>query len=123
MFEELLPETTLPVATGPQVRAHLRTLLRRHRRGFLTALGLHCAAAVAGLVAPRLLGAIVESVQAGTTTAHIDVLAGTLAAALGVQTPLNRAARAPAFVLREPVVAATRGGFAGPALAPSPRGV
>ena len=77
-FAELLPETRLPVATGPQLRAHLRTLLDRHRRGFYVALGLHCAAAVAGLVAPRLLGEIVESVQAGTSTGHVDVLAGTI---------------------------------------------
>jgi ABC-type multidrug transport system fused ATPase/permease subunit len=116
-FAELLPETTLPVATGPQLRAHLRTLLDRHRRGFLVALGLHCAAAVAGLVAPRLLGEIVESVQGGATTGHVDVLAGSIAAALVVQTLLTRAARYRSYVLGEQVLAETREEFVDAALA------
>jgi ABC-type multidrug transport system fused ATPase/permease subunit len=116
-FDDLLPDTTLPVATGAQLREHLRTLVRRHRSGFLVALGLHCAAAVAGLVAPRMLGEIVESVQAGTTTGRIDVLAATIAAALVVQTLLTRAARYRSYVLGEQVLAETREQFVDAALA------
>ena len=116
-FEELLPDTTLPVATTPQLRGHLTRLYRRHRRGFLVALALHCAAAVTGLVAPRLLGEIVEAVQSGTTTHRIDVLAGTIAAALVVQTLLTRAARYRSYVLGEEVLAETREEFVDAALA------
>ena len=116
-FTELIPDTTLPVATGPQLRAHLGTLFRRHRRGFLVALGLHCAAAAAGLVAPRLLGEIVEAVQRGASTDHVDLLAATIAAALVVQTLLTRAARYRSYVLGEDVLAQTREDFVDAALA------
>ena len=116
-FEDLLPDTTLPVATGAEVRAHLRTLFRRHRTAFLVALGLHCAAATAGLVAPRLLGEVVEAVERGTSTGHVDLLAGTIAAALCVQTVLTRAARYRSYVLGEEVLAETREQFVDAALA------
>ncbi|WP_131741900.1 ABC transporter ATP-binding protein [Actinomadura roseirufa] len=55
----------LPVATPAQVRAYARRLTLRHPRALAVALGLHALAAVTGLVAPRLLGGLVEDVRAG----------------------------------------------------------
>ncbi|GLW62223.1 multidrug ABC transporter ATP-binding protein [Actinomadura rubrobrunea] len=64
----------LPVATPTQVRAHARhLLLRRHPRALLGALALHALAAAAGLVAPRLLGDLVEGVRRGDV--EIDAVA------------------------------------------------
>ncbi|MGI5167447.1 ABC transporter ATP-binding protein [Spirillospora sp. CA-253888] len=56
---------TLPVATPAQVRAYARRLTLRHPRALAGALGLHALAAVTGLVAPRLLGDLVENVSRG----------------------------------------------------------
>ncbi|WP_067477069.1 ABC transporter ATP-binding protein [Actinomadura hibisca] len=56
---------TLPVATPAQVRAYARRLTLRHPRALAGALALHALAAVTGLVAPRLLGDLVESVSRG----------------------------------------------------------
>ena len=57
----------LPIADGPEVRAHAAALFRRHRRALAVVLGLHGLAAVAGLAGPRLLGELVQAVKDGTT--------------------------------------------------------
>ncbi|GAA5077380.1 ABC-type multidrug transport system fused ATPase/permease subunit [Thermocatellispora tengchongensis] len=56
----------LPVADEAQVRAYARRLTLRYPGALATALALHGLAAVAGLAAPRLLGELVEGVQAGS---------------------------------------------------------
>jgi ABC-type multidrug transport system fused ATPase/permease subunit len=99
---------TLPVATAAQVRATARSLLARHRRALVVMLALNALVAVAGLVGPRLLGEVVESVREGSSRAHIDRLALLLAVALAVQTVLTWFARRAGFVLGETVFAQLR---------------
>jgi hypothetical protein len=87
MARATLPErrstnTTLPVASAAQVRGQAKVLLAEYRRPLLGMLALNGFAALAALAGPRQLGRIVESVQKGTTSGHIDRLAMLLAAAL-----------------------------------------
>ena len=84
------PTEILPVATGAQVRAHVRQVLATRRRELGTVVALYASATIAGLVPPRLLGAIVTDVQHGTTAGRIDLLAGGIAAALIAQSVLIR---------------------------------
>ncbi len=109
--------TTLPVADTSQMRSYLGRLIRRRRRPLLIALALHGAAASAGLVAPRLLGEVVESVQYGTTVGHVDTLALLIALAVVAQTVLTRFARYRSSVLGEEVLAELREDFVESALA------
>ena len=101
----------------PQLARAASRCVRHHPRPSGSLLALHCAAALAGLVAPRLLGEIVEAVQTGTTAGHVDVLAAMIAAALVAQTLLTRAARYRSLVLGEEVLAETREHFVDDALA------
>ena len=101
----------LPVAAGPEVRVHARRLVRRHRRGLARVLALHALAAVAGLAGPRLLGDLVEQVEKGTMTAHIDTVALVLAGFVASQTVLTWLARRASFVLAEDVFAELREDF------------
>ena len=105
------PTATLPVANTVQVREQAKLLMADHRRPLIWMLALNGLAALAGLAGPRLLGDIVESVRAGTTTEHIDRLALLLAAALLAQTLLTWWARRSAFVLAETVFARLRERF------------
>jgi ABC-type multidrug transport system fused ATPase/permease subunit len=102
---------TLPVADSRQVRSYVGELARRHRRPLVIALLLHTAAALAGLVAPRLVGRIVEDVQAGTTVGHVNVLAAVIAGAVVVQTLFTRSARFRSSVLGEEILADLREDF------------
>ncbi len=101
----------LPIADGPDLRAQARRLGRRHRGALVGTICLHGAAATAGLAGPPLLGAIVQSVEEGTTTAHIDTLVLVLAAALVAQTILTFLARLASFVLSEKMFAELREDF------------
>jgi ABC-type multidrug transport system fused ATPase/permease subunit len=103
--------TRLPIATAPQVRRHARLLARRHRGTLGAALALHAVAAVTGLVAPALLGRLVDAVRAGTTTAHVDAVALTIGGFVIAQTVLTRTARVTSFVLGERVLAELREDF------------
>ena len=103
--------TTLPVADSRQVRAYVGELARRHRRPLVVALVLHTAAALAGLVAPRLVGTIVEDVQAGTTVGHVNLLAAVIAGAVVLQTLFTRSARFRSSVLGEEILADLREDF------------
>jgi ABC-type multidrug transport system fused ATPase/permease subunit len=102
---------TLPVATGSQTRAYARTLAARHPRQLAAMLTLHGLAAVAGLAGPKLLGGLVESVQQGTTAAHVNQVAIVLAAFLVAQTVLTRWAASRSLVLGEQVLADLREDF------------
>src|SRR3954463_3329952 len=101
----------LPVADTGQVRAYIADLVRRHPRQIWTTLALHATAAVAGLVAPRLVGQIVEDVRSGTTVAHVDTLALIVAVSVVVQTLITRTARYRSFVLGEQILAELREDF------------
>src|SRR5918995_2499833 len=107
----------LPIADGPEVRAHAAALFRRHRRALGAVLGLHALAAVAGLAGPRLLGELVQAVKDGTTTAHIDRVVALLAVFVVAQTVLTWFARRASFVLSEEVFARLREDFMGRVLA------
>ena len=102
---------TLPVADMASVRRHARGLLREHRGTMTKVIGLHALAALASLVAPRLVGNLVDGVTHGTTRAHIDTLVIWLAASVLVQTVLMWAARRSSFIMGETVFAELREQF------------
>ena len=101
----------LPIADGPELRGQVRRLGRRHRGALAGMVGLHAAAAAAGLAGPPLLGELVESVQEGTTRTHVDTILLLLAAFLVVQTVLTWLARRASFVLSEKIFAELREDF------------
>ncbi len=101
---------TLPVAGAAAVRAHARELLSRHRVALATVVGLHAVAAAAALVAPLIVGRLVDAVTRGDT-GGIDGLAIVLAAAIAAQTALVWAARRESFRLGERVFAQLREQF------------
>jgi len=103
--------TALPVASGADVKAYALRLLRRHPRELGLSLGLFVLAALATLVAPRLLGELVESVQQGTTVGHVDVVAGALAASVLTATVLTWWSRRISLVLAERIFADLREDF------------
>ena len=109
--------TTLPVADAGAMRGYVRTLARRHPRLLGGAVLLHVLAALAALAAPRLLGDLVEAVENGTTTAHVDRIIALLAGFLVLQSVLTRYARYVSQVLGEKVLAELREDFVGNALA------
>ena len=101
----------LPIADGPELRSQVRRLGRHHRRALAGMVGLHAAAAAAGLAGPPLLGALVQSVQDGTTSAYVDKILLVLAGFLVVQTILTWLARRASFVLSEKIFAELREDF------------
>jgi ABC-type multidrug transport system fused ATPase/permease subunit len=101
----------LPIAGRDDLRLQARRLGRRHRGPIAGVVGLHAAAAAAGLAGPPLLGKLVQSVQQGTTTHHIDMLVLLLAGALVVQTIITFFARLASFVLSERMFAELREDF------------
>ena len=105
------PAAGLPVATAAQVRARARSLARRHRGRLALAVGLHAAAALAGLAGPALLGLLVDEVAGGTTTGRVDRIALAVLAALVAQVVLYRVARLASYNLGERVLAELREEF------------
>ena len=103
--------TALPVADLTAVRAYARQTFRRHPRQLLVALGLYVAAALSGLVAPRLLGQLVDDVQHGTTNATVNRIVLVLAGFVLLQTALTRWSRWMSLVLAERVFAELREDF------------
>lgn len=101
----------LPIAEGDELRAQARLLARRHRWGLAGMVGLHAAAAAAGLAGPPLLGLLVQSVQEGTTRSYVDKIVLVLAVFLLVQTVLTWFARRVSFVLAERIFAELREDF------------
>jgi ABC-type multidrug transport system fused ATPase/permease subunit len=105
------PVSGLPVATSAQVRARARALARRHRGRLALAVGLHAAAALAGLAGPALLGLLIDEVGGGTTTGRVDQIALAVLAALVAQVVLYRVARLASYALGERVLAELREEF------------
>jgi ABC-type multidrug transport system fused ATPase/permease subunit len=101
----------LPIAVIAEVRVQARALLRRYRRGMALVISLHALAAIAGLAGPRLLGELVQTVDEGTTEAHVDTLVLILAGFVLAQTVLTFFARRASFVLAEGVFARLREDF------------
>ncbi|WP_084316538.1 ABC transporter ATP-binding protein [Actinospica robiniae] len=103
--------TMLPVADRSAVRVYAREVGRRHKRRLTLLIALSSLTTVAGLFAPRLLGDIVQDVQSGTTSGHIDVLAGFLVLAVLIQATLNRSAYMAGKIFGETVLAELRESF------------
>ena len=101
----------LPIADGPDLRAQARLLGRRHRRGLAGVIVLHAAAAACGLAGPAVLGALVQAVVDGTTTAYVNKLVLILAVFLLAQTVMTWFARRASFVLSERIFAELREDF------------
>ncbi|WP_203730274.1 ABC transporter transmembrane domain-containing protein, partial [Paractinoplanes durhamensis] len=101
----------LPVADTAQVRRYARDLFRRNPRVLGITVGLHALAALAGLVGPRLLGELVESIQHGRGTGTIDRLAGFIAGFVVLQAVLIRFAYLASARLGERVLAGLREEF------------
>jgi ABC-type multidrug transport system fused ATPase/permease subunit len=102
---------TLPVAEMASVRAHAKTLARKHRRSLTSVIGLHALAAVAALAAPRIVGLLVDDVTTGATTSTIDRLAVILAISVVLQTALTWAGRRSAIRMGEDIFAELREQF------------
>ncbi|MFG3418304.1 ABC transporter ATP-binding protein [Micromonospora sp. NPDC048063] len=103
--------TALPVADARQVRRYARALVRRHPRALGVALGLHALAAAAGLVAPWLLGDLVEGISRGTTGVTVDRIALLIAGFVVAQSVLVRFAHLASARLGERVLAELREEF------------
>ncbi|MER5333509.1 ABC transporter ATP-binding protein [Micromonospora sp. NPDC002717] len=101
----------LPVADARQVRRYACTLVRRHPRALGVALGLHALAAAAGLVAPWLLGDLVEGISRGTTGVTVDRIALLIAGFVLAQSVLVRFAHLASARLGERVLAELREEF------------
>ncbi|WP_433344680.1 ABC transporter ATP-binding protein [Micromonospora sp. CA-111912] len=103
--------TALPIADAGQVRRYARALVRRHPRALAVALGLHALAAAAGLVAPRLLGDLVEGISRGTSTLSVDRIALAIGGFVAAQSVLVRFAHLASARLGEGVLAELREEF------------
>ncbi|RST25114.1 ABC transporter ATP-binding protein [Streptomyces sp. WAC04770] len=79
----------LPVADTAEVRWHARALARRHSGDLGRLLALHGLAAACGLVAPWLIGRLIDEVVGGTTAGTVDLFALGLLASLVAQAALT----------------------------------
>ncbi|CAM3123393.1 ABC transporter ATP-binding protein [Stackebrandtia soli] len=101
----------LPVASPAAVRAATRELLSHERGSVAGVVVTHCAAALVGLVAPWLLGRIVDNVTGGGSVSTVDLLAAAIVGAVFAQILLVRHARLLAARLGERVLARLRERF------------
>ncbi|GAA2520128.1 ABC transporter ATP-binding protein [Pilimelia columellifera] len=108
---------SLPVADADTVHRYARSLLRRHPRELGAVLGLHALVAVAGLVAPRLVGDLVEGLGNGITVAAIDRIALALGGFVLLQAVFQRFAAFASARLGERVLAELREEFVARVLA------
>ncbi|MFL6099860.1 MAG: ABC transporter ATP-binding protein [Actinomycetales bacterium] len=106
------PGGRLPVATSTEVRSEARRLFRQHRTAMTVVLLLHALAALAGLIAPPVLGHLVQLLSDHRlTTSDADRFVLLLAGAVVLQAVLTRYARYTSFVLGERVFATLRETF------------
>ncbi|MER5888586.1 ABC transporter ATP-binding protein [Streptomyces sp. NPDC001941] len=99
----------LPVASQREVRAYARRTALRHRAPLARSLLLHALACVAALVAPQLLGRIVQNAADGGL--DVTPVALTICAAVVFQAVLTRFARLASLRLGEIVLADLREEF------------
>ncbi len=104
---------SLPVSDMASVREHTRGLFRCYRSSLLGVVGLHAVAAVAALVAPRVIGLLVDEISGGRSLARVDTLALWIAGAVVVQTVVTWFARRASFVMGETIFAELREQFMG----------
>ncbi|MFI9122952.1 ABC transporter ATP-binding protein [Streptomyces bikiniensis] len=103
--------TTLPVAATSTVRTYVRDLLRRHRRAFALLVGVNAVAVIASMVAPYLLGSVVDDLAAGARDLHLERTVALFAGALLVQTVFVRLVRLRGAMLGEEMLADLREDF------------
>ncbi|MEV0896336.1 ABC transporter ATP-binding protein [Actinoplanes sp. NPDC049802] len=101
----------LPVAGAAQVRRYARDLIRDHPAMFRATVGLHVAAALAGLAGPRLLGDMVQGIHDGVPVRELDRLALMIAGFVLAQAVLIRFAHLASARLGERVLARLREEF------------
>ncbi|WP_043468159.1 ABC transporter ATP-binding protein [Kitasatospora sp. MBT66] len=103
--------SALPVATPREVRAYARRLALRHPGQLSFSLLLHALATAAGLVAPKLLGGLVEDTGRGGGVDGATGTALTIGAAVVAQAVLTRFALLASLRLSEKVLARLREEF------------
>ena len=99
----------LPIATSSEVRRAALGLVRADRAAFAAVVLISCAAAAAGLLAPWLVGQIVNGVQAGQGLAEIDRLGLLVVAAAVLQFTIGYVARYLGYRFGERTAARLRG--------------
>ncbi len=103
------PERGLPVAGRPAVINFLKEMLRTRRAMVIGLLGLHALAAIAGLVVPRILGAMVDqAAETGTTAAVLTSFALAVAAVVVAQAVLTFFALLMSTLFGQDLLAAAR---------------
>ncbi|KPI00400.1 Xenobiotic-transporting ATPase [Actinobacteria bacterium OK074] len=107
----------LPIATPLQVRRAAGHLVRVDARAFAAVLGLNALACAAGLVAPWLVGRIVDEVRKGAGVAAVDRLAFVILLCSLAQLLIARWARYVGFRFGERTLARVREQFVDRALA------
>ncbi|ELP69412.1 ABC transporter ATP-binding protein [Streptomyces turgidiscabies] len=107
----------LPVATAADVRRAAVRLIRADARAFAAVLLLNSAAAGAGLVAPWLLGRIIDEVRAGAGVSAVDRLGLVIVVCAVAQLLLARWARYVGYRFGERTLARVREEFVDRALA------
>ncbi|MEY8041635.1 ABC transporter ATP-binding protein [Saccharopolyspora cebuensis] len=98
----------LPLAPHAEVRRWVWRTLTEHRRRFAATSALFAASTLIGLVAPQLIGWIVDAVVSGAPTVRVDLLAGAFLLVLVVHAQLERSAQLRAGVLGEHLLARSR---------------
>lgn len=107
--EARAPRNGFPVATSSQALGFLGGLLRGRRAALGWAIALNVAAAGAGLVAPLLLGRLIDRVTGGQLgNEGLTTTVGIIAGVVVVQAVLTVAARRASAVLGYDVLAAAR---------------
>jgi ABC-type multidrug transport system fused ATPase/permease subunit len=98
----------LPVASGRASWQHLRRLLREQRRPLALVLVLQGVASTAGLVGPRVLEDVINTLNQRGATSRIDTALAIFAGALVVQTVFTGASRGLGAILGESILARLR---------------
>lgn len=107
-----MSEAALPVADGARVRRVGAALVREHRGGLALVVGLHAAAAMSGLVAPWVIGRMIDGLASGAIgISGVDLLLALLAVAVAVQATATRFAQFASLRLGESVFARLREDF------------
>jgi len=101
----------LPIAPAAAVARHARRLLAARRRDLILTVALYASAALVGLVAPWLLGVLIERVRSDAPARSVDLLGLGIAGALLAQAIIVRQAAVVAARLGEGLLAQVREEF------------
>lgn len=103
------PENGLPIAENSAVLSFLRDLIGTRKGKFAVLIGLNVAAAVTGLLVPRLLGSLVNSTTtASTPVSHVTTIAIVVIGIVLLQSLFVFAANVSSAVFGQDVLAAAR---------------